>query len=273
MEIIITKDEFEAAVKVARSPKDHVYATLQEEFPSAMERLVSRVLSECGRQALSVNDGIGRLAKEYVCLDVFIREMRGLDVVLTSTGFGVVSTNDTAPASKQRVDAVEGELRVKRLRTKDRLLLELFGVKGWADSPQRRMQLPTLFMYSMMSELAGIARPKEEDWSAAQAPLLDADFFLRDHIGHEYMDELLQQWTSGSLTDENHVLVFKIRKFLGLKIQGSHAAAMAAYRDIINTMERDLEHYQTYAGSEAYELNHLKPYENTEEKAAFHWIG
>ena len=58
-----------------------------------------------------------------------------------------------------------------------------------------------------------------------------------------------------------------------MKIQGNHAAAMAYYRDIINTMERDLEHYQTYAGSSAYELNHLQPYENTAEKSAFHWVG
>lgn len=273
MNINISKEEFEETIKVARSPKSHVYDALRASFPLATEKLAVEVLGEKGRQAVSTNGTIARLTKEYVCLDVFIREMRGLDVVLTSTGFGVVSTNDTAPASKQRVDAVEGELRVKRLQTKDRLLQELFKVEGWCDCPQRRVQVPTLFMYSLLSDLAGIARPKEEDWSAAQAPLLEADIFLREHISDEYMDELLQQWCSDSLTDENHVILFKLRKFMGMKISGNHAGAMTVYRDVINTMERDLEHYKTYANSEAYELNHLKPYENTAEKTAFHWVG
>ena len=273
MDINISKEEFESIVKVARSPKSHVYGMLAGSFYQTADQLEEQMLGAAGVQAVQKDDAVARLVKEYVCLDVFLREMRGLDVVLTATGFGVVSTNDTAPASKQRVDAVDGELRIKRLQARDRLLQALFKVEGWADSPQRRMMVPTLFLYSMMSELAGMARPKEEDWSAAQGPLLEADLFLRDHIGDAYMDELLQQWCSDSLTAENSILVYKIRKFLGMNIQGNHAGAGAAYRDIVNTMERDLEHYQTYANSEAYELNHLKPYENTAEKTAFHWVG
>lgn len=275
MVIEITKDDFELAVPVARSIKDHVFRSLYMILDATSDRLQKEILGKLGLQAAE-KDKNGQLAvlfKQLVCLDTFIREMRGLDVVLTSTGFGVVSTNDMAPASKQRVDAVEGELRIKRLQTKDRLLLELFKVEGWSDSPLRKMLVPTVFMYSLLSDLAGIARPKEEDWSAAQAPLLEADLFLREHLSNEYMDEVLQQWCSDSLTDENLVLMHKLRKFMGMKISGNHAGAMTVYRDVINTMERDLEHYQTYANSEAYELNHLKPYENTAEKTAFHWVG
>ena len=275
MVIEITKDDFELAVPVARSIKDHVFRSLYMILDATSDRLQKEILGKLGLQAAE-KDKNGQLAvlfKQLVCLDTFIREMRGLDVVLTSTGFGVVSTNDMAPASKQRVDAVEGELRIKRLQTKDRLLLELFKVEGWSDSTLRKMLVPTVFMYSLLSDLAGIARPKEEDWSAAQAPLLEADLFLREHLSNEYMDEVLQQWCSDSLTDENLVLMYKLRKFMGMKISGNHAGAMTVYRDVINTMERDLEHYKTYANSEAYELNHLKPYENTAEKTAFHFVG
>lgn len=275
MDIEITKDDFELAVPVARSVKDHVFRSLYVIIHATSDRLQEEILGEAGCEAIKNEKDslLASLFKQYVCIDAFISEMRGLDVVLTSTGFGVVSTNDTAPASKQRVDAVEGELRVKRLQTKDLLLLELFKVKGWSDSPQRLILVPTLFMFSMLKEMAGIGRPKEEDWSAAQVQLIDADLFLREHVSDDYMDELLQELCSDSLSDANRVLVYKIRRFLGMKIQGNHAAAMAYYRDIINTMERDLEHYQTYAGSSAYELNHLKPYENTAEKSAFHWVG
>lgn len=279
MNLEITKNEFDMAVPAAREPKGKIFETLRPSIEELMGNIGRFMLGDPGTEAVEkgeneLADELRSIVKRLACVKAFVREMRGLDIVLTATGFGVVSTQDTAPASKQRVDALEGQLRRTEWRLRDSLLTCLFKVEGWHETPQR-FQLADSLFYSMemLEQFAGMANPKPEDWTGCVMERARADMFLREHIGNEYMEELLEQMTSSSLTKENAIIVMMCRKYIGANITKNTAMMSETYFQMMNRMENSLSDYPTYANSDAYRLNHFKPYENHTEDSTFHFVG
>ncbi len=279
MQLEITKTDFERAVPAAREPKGKIFDVMQDAITNKVEVIGCHFLGDPGIAAVedredTMGEILRPLVKQLACVMAFLEEMRGLDLVLTATGFGVVSTNDTAPASKMRVDALDGELRRKEWLLRSDLLTHLFKVNGWADTEQRHINVPTLFYrFTMLEQYAGITRPKPEDWSTNVPAMLAADAYLRKHIGNAYMDELIAQLTSHSLSSQNIHIVILCQQFIGAWIAQNHQLKQEVYMRLINRLEADLSLYPTYADSEAYRLNHFKPYENHAEDSAFHFVG
>ena len=109
--IVIAKTDLERAVPAAKEPKGHIFARLEAEIREEVQNIAEEFLGDVAVQVVN-GDPEGELAmavKNVACSSVFLRNLHNLDLVLTSTGFGVVSTNDTAPASKIRVDALDGD--------------------------------------------------------------------------------------------------------------------------------------------------------------------
>lgn len=279
MNLEITKSDFELAVPAAREPKGKIFDVLENAILCKVEVIGCHILG--GPGILAVEEGIGdvptrirQTVKQLACVMAFLEEMRDLDLVLTATGFGVVSTQDTAPASKMRVDALDGELRRKEWLLRSDLLTHLFKVEGWAGTEQRHINVPTLFYrFTMLEQYAGITRPKPEDWSTNVPAMLAADAYLRKHVGNAYMDELIAQLTSHSLSSQNIHIVILCQQFIGAWIAQNHQLKQEVYMRLINRLEADLSLYPTYAESEAYRLNHFKPYENHADDNAFHFVG
>lgn len=270
----ISKEEFDKAVPAAREPKGIIFGKLEGKINAAIVDIAEDKLGDAGVAVVN-NNTTGELAMTVMALasvDVFLREMRNLDLVLTGTGFGVVSTNDTAPASKMRVDALDGELRVKWLRLYDDLLEQCFRIDGWY--AQGLVIIDTLFcFFKFLRQFAGFQAPISKDWENATPTILDTDRWLRDKISDEFMDELIGQMATNGLSDKNRGVVHQIRRIFGVAIQGNKGTAYEYFRRLMNTLESDLESFQTYAGSQAFEVNHSKPYENRKEDGAFHFVG
>ncbi len=279
MNLEITKTDFERAIPAAREPKGKIFDVMQVAIMNKVEVIGCHILGEPGIAAVedsesTMGDILRPLVKQLACVMAFLEEMRGLDLVLTATGFGVVSTQDTAPASKMRVDALEGELRRKERLLRSDIIAHLFKVSGWSDTEQRINNVWSLFYYfPMLEQYAGINKPKPEDWDVNVPVMLAADTFLRKHIGQAYMDELLGQLTSNTLTAANRPVVILCQKYIGAAIAKDRHLQDELFMRIINRLDSDTAVYSTYANSEAYRLNHFKPYENHAEDSAFHFVG
>lgn len=279
MQLEITKTDFERAVPAAREPKGKIFDVMQDAITNKVEVIGCHILGEPGIAAVESSEStmgeiLRPLVKQLACVMAFLEEMRGLDLVLTATGFGVVSTNDTVPASKMRVDALDGDLRRKERILRSDLVTHLFKVEGWTDTEQRHVNVSTLFYrFTMLEQYAGISRPKPEDWDANVPAMLAADSHLRKHIGNAYMDELLDQLTSRSLTAANSPVAMLCQQYIGAWIAQNHQLKQELYMRLQNRLEADLTLYPTYADSEAYRLNHFTPYENHAEDTAFHFVG
>lgn len=272
--IKISKEAFDEAVPAAKEPKGVVFRKLEGKINQAIVDIVEDKLGEAGLAFIAANPDseLEWTVKQLACVDVFLHEMRGLDLVLTGSGFGVVSTNDTAPASKMRVDALDGELRVKWLHLADRLLSLCFKVSGWYQ--QGLVVIDTLFcFFGYLKAFAGLQAPISKDWENAQQSILDADRWLRDKISDEFMDEMITQMATDSLTAKNRGIVHQVRRIIGMAVIGNKGTAYEYFRRLMNTLEGDLESFPTYANSSAFEANHYKPYENKKEDGAFHFVG
>ena len=276
MNLEITKSDFEKAVPAAREPKGKIFEVMEDAINYEVVKIESQVLGDVGAQAVEAgtDDALVQTVKRLACVRAFMNEMRGLDLVLTATGFGVVSTQDTAPASKMRVDSLDGQLRRQERLLLGTLLDRLFRVSGWNQQPQRQWNVQTVFFSLNNLEMwAGINHPKPEDWDMNIPSILAADAFLRKHIGNAYMDELIASMTSYSLSDNDALIVIFCQQFIGAWIAQNHRLKEEIYMRLINRLEADLSLYPTYADSEAYRLNHFTPYENHAEDSAFHFVG
>ena len=272
----ISRTDFESAVPAAKMKNDSVFLMLLSKFETAYVDLVQEMLGSVGEDAAlgGENTMLLLLAKTMVCQRTFIDNFRSLDVVLTATGFGVVSTQDLTPASKARVDALLAQCEVEALRTRDRLLTCLFSVEGWNLQVQRRTSVPNLFYrFSFLSSLAGMPHPSEADWQSATALAAEADAFLRLNIGDELVDLLLSQLTSNSLSEKNQKAVAMAHRVMGFHISGIKAAEKEHLRRLVDMIERDLESFSEYAASRAYQSRHFAVYENTKESTAFFFQG
>lgn len=266
----ITKNEFESFLSVATSAHVEVYEKVEPHFSSAYSECKAAVLGDVGTAAAEEggNEQLRKLVKNWVSIDAFLSVFRQLDLVLTPTGFGVVSTQQMAPASKQRVDALVGHLRDSRLRVHGQLLTELCHVEGWGTSSQALGNIDTLFFdFRMLQKMQGPAASHLE-WQAAQRLIVEADERLRLKISNEYMDELLEHVRCGTVSADDAPVIFHCRHIINLWICGDQEAVRLKMRRLLNMLDADLEKYTTYA-QYGYPVNHHETFQNTQDAPAY----
>lgn len=274
--IQVTKTDFEAAIPVASTKNSDVFDMLSSSIEMACRKVETSILGSVGIEEYSTekNSILNALIIREVCFRAFLTNFRSLDVVLTSTGFGVVSTQDTAPASKMRTDALKSQLDIEAQRNFCSLLSELFKVTGWGNQSIRQQLVQTLFWnFDFLAQYAGKESPIINDWRLAQPYIMEADGFIRKHIGDALADELLGHLTTNTLTPAEMKVVTIIQQLIGLHISGNKSAEKIFFRRLMNTLEGDIDAYPKYKDSEAYQYNHFKGYENTKDSGMFIFQG
>lgn len=266
----ITKTEFEEIISVATSAHIEVYDKVQPHFAAAYDDCKASVLGDVGASA--AEDGqhkrLTLAVKDWVCLQAFLAVFQQLDLVLTPTGFGVVSTQQMAPASKQRVDALIGHLRDSVLIAHGRLLNRLCKVSGWGATEQAKENIDTLFYdFHMLQKLTGPAA-SHLDWQAAQRLIGEADEHLRLKISNQYMDALLDHVRCDTVTVDDTPVIFQCRHIINLWIAGDQEAVRLKMRRLLNTLDADLEIYSIYAEF-GYPVNHHENFKNTQDAPAY----
>ena len=266
----ITKQEFEAILSVATSSHVEVYEKVKPHFSVTYDECKADVLGAVGTSA--AEDGqhtqLETWVKNWVCLHAFLAVFRQLDLVLTPTGFGVVSSNQMAPASKQRVDALIGHLRDSALRANGHLLSELCYVEGWGATDQAKENIDTLFFdFRMLQKMQGPA-VSHLDWQAAQRLIFEADEALRLKLSNQYMDHLLDAVRCRTVTADDNPVIFQCRHIINLWIAGDQEAVKLKMRRLLNMLDADLEKYSIY-GEFGYPVNHHETFQNTQDAPAY----
>lgn len=138
MKIQISKDDFEQSILAATSSHSEVFESVEPHFKESYLRLCQQILGEVGEAALETSEASFELSEELreaviktVCLDAFLSVVRHLDLVLTPTGFGVVTNNEVSPASSSRVEALIEQCRVAFISSQQTVLALLCNVPGW----------------------------------------------------------------------------------------------------------------------------------------------
>ena len=74
-----------------------------------------------------------KMCQRVIAVEAFLRSIPELDLVLTDSGFGVISNQDIAPASKERVANLTAGLQAKLDESKDRLVSFLMASEKYED--------------------------------------------------------------------------------------------------------------------------------------------
>lgn len=270
--ITISKEDLERIIPVTASSHVGVYESIMPILDDTSAYVCENVLGEAAMVALDAEpDGeLLQLAKRYIAHLAVLSVLRQLDVVLTPTGFGVVSNDNVSPASKQRVDALESSLRTAKEKARWKLLRYLCQVEGWGEQPIAYGLIDNLYDGHCFFFDGGHPQRTYLDWEAAQQAITEADDYLRVHISDELMNDMLAAYRTYSDRFRSYLPAIRlVRRVTGLWIGSSPEHAAIPFRRLIRTIESDEDIYALYFNSTAYEVNHHEVFQNTKDSTAF----
>lgn len=271
-ELRITKEDFEHHVPVAQSNNDGIFEACASFIESEGIDFCENVLGELGMEAIETTNGLRSSAVGAICNRGFVLAIRQLDVVLTNTGFGVVSTQDLTPASQSRVQAVEDNIRLNILRTTCNSIKFLRRVVGWGDTEAAQLCIPHIcWSYHEMLLRAGM-EAKYSLWISVQPAITEALKVITDNISIEMMSVLLDaERMALSLTVFNRTLKDTIMRAVAFKMCGNEDAFRAGVKDTVRLLEDNIDNFPEYRDSSTYEARHYKGYENRQDSKVYYF--
>lgn len=275
---VITKEIFERYVPAAKMPERNcsVFNRLQQQLSASYSMMVRTLVSPQCETELDSNDRVKTLAVPLICIDAFVRTCRSLDLVLTATGFGIVSTESTAPASKGRIDALIEQLSLQELDLIDEMIQELMKVEGWGMTEQAQMRVATLFYRPQQLETMTTLRLTTDNWQLAQGRAVAASAILRNEISNEYMDELLLKLRTASMGNADIIIVQKccafMADFISMYDTNGGIPNELLLRQVVHQLESYRDSYPTYTSSTLYARRHAERFQNRKEDPTFFFM-
>ena len=279
MEITITKSDFEQALPVGAAANDSVYESVKPAIERQLSFSKDVLLGVAGMQRmedLGEGSSLVNWFKQLVCLSAFLSVLRQLDLVLTPTGFGVVSNDNLTPASKQRVDALEGALRTQYWKT---LAMTLNGLRSenWGATDQARHFINHLYdEYTFFFETHRNGTYIE--WNSYQNTIEEAEEVLRTKMGDRQMDDILNAFRRGDpnrLEPYREVIACIIRFTDTWAVKGAATLKQPVYRRLMRILESEdnQEYFKLYRESASYIANHHDTFKNTKDSAGYVFNG
>lgn len=207
-----------------------------------------------------------RLATRAVILKAFIMAIPTLDLVATPTGFGVISSQNMAPASKERVERLIASLG----RNLDEVLCQL--QEACMTYEEWRSSYPgTIFTSSFFCFLRDVTGERTEGADIFSDFMRKRYIFVKMErnvterfVGRPFMDLVLKKFTSGELT-EAHPVIAILRSPATIRFYpeeyGRRAIPHSAWhvaQSIINILPDYPELYDMYlAGCPVPQLGHF----------------
>ena len=122
------------------------------------------------------------ITAKLIATEALRRAIPSLDLVLTPNGFGVVSNQNIAPASKERVDRLIGSLADYRDDCIANLLLLLSRESDWLGSVQASFFGETLFPDLAITDQVKGTGSKWERYLALRPTILDIEASLAEEF-------------------------------------------------------------------------------------------
>lgn len=271
MKIQISKDDFEQSILAATSSHSEVFESVEKHFEESYLRLSRQILGEVGEEALETSDELREAVIKTVCLDAFLSVVRHLDLVLTPTGFGVVSNNEVTPASAARVEALIEQCRIALIVAQDTVMALLTDVPGWGSTLQAKQGIQTvLWSIEGYCYLTRQTSMTSKDWMAKLAAMQEADATLRKLVSDEQMDDIMCLVRG---VREGNEFEGSVRLMLSRCLIMLANDMLSAYSNerarLLRYLDAHLDKFPLYADSSAYKANHFKEFNNEKSKPAF----
>ena len=212
------------------------------------------------------------ICSRLVVADALRRAIPSLDIVLTPNGFGVVSTQNLAPASKPRVDRLVGSMLAHRDDCIAALLPELVGASKWLTSSQADFFGSTLFPdLGIVDAVGSIQGSRWEKYLELRPQVIDLEASLAEEwLSPELMSALRSENLRGDLTAKRSEIVRQVKaQVVGYLRSGSFNSRRLT--EIVNYIRLNEESFKEWHRSETAKL-FAPPVFRNEKKAKGYWF-
>lgn len=245
----------------------NVFATVKGETPlsaklapfvsSAEQWIISTFTSmEVMRQICLLDDGtpIKVTVERAVVCEAMRTAIPSLDIVITPNGFGVVSNQNIAPASKERVERLIASLTEQRDELLDALLTELQGFEGWRATKQCQFFAATLFPTLELSDLCGFKSERWEKYLKLRQRAIEAEESLaEEYFSQELMKEFRMAVVGGEISDEFAPVIRGVRAQVVAMIGGEPISTRRMVA-LVNFIRNRPESFSAWHNSSTAEL-------------------
>lgn len=265
----ITKEIFEAAVPAFRDATEGVF-----------RRMVPKIkMYERRTEEFAPFEELDELRTHYVCLAAAHDAVRSLDLVLTPSGFGVISTGDKSPASQARVDALHEQLYREASEAYDALRDRARTTTWNAGRAAHDMVDGLLFSPTLMRRY-GVTCEGKDVYAREYARLAPerhaAAHFVRCELSPEMYDLLIETLEKGEdlsdffaeSRDGALARVLKRARELAAKVIRGGSATRET-DNLRATLELFADVLPEYRTSATYKARHMERYRNEHEHPTF----
>lgn len=214
------------------------------------------------------------LIESYIYKSAAYETLPSLDLILTDSGFAVVSNQNLAPASRERVAALRESLRQQASNARDTLLIQLCEDKEWRETEQCRLLQNSLLWCAMIARRHGLTAPDgrelyEQEHGAIYSSILAANEACTQLISDEQMQYLLRHQDDPNEIPEIKILIEHCRRYIAAAAKGNKSAQQLLGTQIQRFINNNEEALTAYRNSAQYRANHAPRYENKKEDPTF----
>ena len=214
----------------------------------------------------------------YIYRNAAHRALPHLDLVLTDNGFAVVSNSNLAPASRDRVAALQERLREEKDDARDLLLFALCETEAWRTSDECRRLRSTLLWCPMICRRYGVTAPEGRpvylrEFLALLPQIEAAHYEVARIVSVEQAHWLLQHQDEYDRTDTTGdariILREHCRRLMSALITGRRDSVRALTTRLQEFLNLRADELPEYNGSTKFQADHFTPYENGKNDPCF----
>lgn len=275
----ITYADFIAVCPAALAPDSDLFERMHASITSASKKAagilgpklykkISAVETSMDLIPESREETLAQTVITHICARAFYDSIPQLDLVATPNGFGVVSNQNVAPASSDRVANLRNALKDIYERAYFQMISEARSFPEWTETEFASMVFMSFFWCPEHLRLLGIYNPTAKDLDEQRPEILRTEALLPRLLSQAFLDELHEADKKASLTPLQNSALHLIRVLIAAAIRNE--PEKYRHRDILlDFLDNNIESFKTYRESSAYEANHAKPYENEKDDPCF----
>lgn len=265
---MITRGIFESVCPSAVMPDERLYDRIQD-YITVAETVVADIM---GAQWADYEDNaaLALPAHRVICLHAYLEALPHLDIVLTETGLGVVSNQNVAPASSDRVNRLRKQIQDSRDDAVDDLIDALRGVDGWRPSSVARELFSSLVWNARLQlPLMGVSDAHRTKLTELRPKINAAEEVLQHHISGLLHIELCNVQLANDASTEQNTVAQKALMFIGAWLAGDRAMMRFHMAKLVEYLEQHLDAFPLYEASTAHQANTFTPYENKKDDTTY----
>ena len=275
--ILTNKEDFQAIIPTATGIDFDKY--LKTYVESAEDWLAVEILGRTLYNTIEQDQASHAVlvshCRKVIAHKAYVDAIPFLDLVHTADGFGVVSTKNISPASKERVAKLLSATEKRRDQETELLFEYLEDTAAyhdeWKGATTFSILNDCLIRTAKELKLYGKFTGNREEFLDCKPTMKSLSLtVIAPEISENYLDELIEKQADGDLTASDKKVIELLKYVVAIMVTtGNHEQSHILLGQVVTYMDKHIEEFETYAASDEYAVKNTAGYENTADDSIF----